>query len=94
MFTSTKKFIATSGLVCAIAGLGVAAGAGVANAQCVTASNPAGVDCDGIQHAQLSGETRRHVDGHGWVEGQGVEDLKATDGELRGPCMKRVTCHT
>lgn len=102
MFRAARRFIAAGGLTVAITGLGVPITSGVANAGCVTASSPALVDCDGIQHASLSGETRGHVDGSGWIEGQGVEDLAATldywrisvVGDLRGPCMATVTCHT
>lgn len=102
MLRTTRRFIAASGLTVAIAGLGIPITSGVANAGCATASPPAVVDCDGIQHASLSGETRGHVDGSGWIEGQGVEDLAATWdywrssvlGDPRGPCMATVTCHT
>lgn len=98
----TRRCLAVGGLTFAIAGLGVPITSGVASAGCVQASPPAVVDCDGIQHASLSGETRSHVDGHGWAAGQGVEDLAATldywristMGDLRGPCMVTVTCHT
>lgn len=90
------KILCVSGLLAAgIATAGIGVGAGTANAQCVTASNAAVVDCDGIQHGQLSGETHSHVDGHGWAPGQGVEDLLSTEdyfrnsdaGEVRGLCM-------
>lgn len=104
--TGTRLWL--SGVLAAgLAAAGISIGVGTASAACVAyrtvtdVSNPASTDCDGIQHGQLSGETRGHVDGHGWTLGQGVEDLSATQvfwrssilGEVRGPCIRGVTCH-
>jgi len=52
------------------AAIGGTVAIGTANADCVTASGTASVDCDGIQHSSLSGSTNGAVDGHG----PGIED--------------------
>jgi hypothetical protein len=63
-------------------GLG-ALGIGTANAGCATASPPATVDCDGIQHGELSMSTINAADGHGGqVAEHGVEDYDGTQGEF------------
>lgn len=56
-------------------------GTGTANA-CVTATGTAQVDCDGIQHGEMSGSTNGAVNGQGWSEGQGVEDYDGTHGDF------------
>ncbi|MEI6251326.1 MAG: hypothetical protein WCP30_00785 [Mycobacteriaceae bacterium] len=60
----------TALLVVGAATIGGTSAIGTANAGCVTASGTASVDCDGIQHGQLSGSTIGAVDG----QGPGVED--------------------
>lgn len=57
-------------LVVGAAAIGGTCGIGTANADCVTASGTATVDCDGIQHGSLSGSTVGAVDG----QGPGIED--------------------
>ena len=47
------------------AGVGSTFVSGTANADCVTASSPSVVDCDGIQHGEMSPSTNGAVDGHG-----------------------------
>ena len=63
--------------------IGSTIGTGTANA-CATASPPASVDCDGIQHGEMSPSTWGAVDGHDWIDGQGVEDYDGTQGEYCG----------
>jgi len=58
------------------AGVGGTFVSGTANADCVTASSPSVVDCDGIQHGEMSPSTNGAVDGHGGnVDTHGVEDF-------------------
>ncbi len=67
--------VALAFLTVSTAVIGATLGSGTANADCVTASSHSVVDCDGIQHGQLSGSTVGAVDGHGGqVDTHGMED--------------------
>ena len=74
--------------------IGLTSGAGVANADCVTASGTANVACDGMLYGNLSPSTDGAVDGHGGgADGQGEETIpdmgvpSSSQGQLGGAEM-------
>lgn len=74
------SYAAVALLTLGLSAVGSTVGIGSARA-CVTASGTAQVDCDGIQHGEMSGSTNGAVDGQGWIDGHGVEDYDGTHGD-------------
>ena len=76
-------YVLVGSLVGSLVTIGITLGAGTANADCVSATGTAVVDCDGMLYGDLSGSSNGAVIGHGGqVDGQGAEDYDGTQGDF------------
>ena len=79
------RYALAGSLLGSLVAVSVSVGAGTANAACVTAGGTAVVDCDGMLQSDWSGSSVGAVIAHGGqADGQGVEDLDGTQGDLCG----------
>lgn len=80
-------YVLIGSLVGSLMTIGVAVGAGTANAGCVSATGTATVDCDGMLHSDLSGSSIGAVLGHGGAE----TNYSGTQGDMCAAGMGAVS---